>query len=249
MAPVVVRRWLRPVMLVRLAVLLLIVVLVLYNVLYADWRPRHLKDVRDGLVGFGVWASVVVILVQALGVLLFIPGFFVIIATALLFGPHSIWISLLGQTLGATACYWVAHFVGREPLQDLVGQRLLVIERIVEDHGFRYLLYLRLISVLPLSLAAYAPGLFRMRFAHFVAAIALGEAPFIIVVGLFGDTLAQIKHLEDLLKTKFLFPVIAVGALFTFPLLVAVILRRIQLRRRPPPGPPSPPDETLQTPT
>src|SRR5688572_17250074 len=98
----------RPITFLRVGIIVLFVGLLLYAVFFADWRPRTLDDLKRDLLLFGPQAPFLVALLQAILVVFLVPGFLLIIATAVLFGYQSIWISLLGQTLGALGCYLLA---------------------------------------------------------------------------------------------------------------------------------------------
>lgn len=223
---------LRPRALARLAFILIFFAVVLYATFFAEWRPRNLADVKADLDLFGVWAPLAAALVQAVGVVFLVPGFLLVVATALLFGRESIWISMLGQNLGALICFYIARFLGRDFLESLLGQRLVVIERVIEEHGFRYLLYLRLLSLVPLPLLNYGPGLVQVQVRHVLLASLIGTAPFIVVWGLFGHSLAGIQDPEQVLEPQFLVPAALLLLLVGAPASTAIVLRRVRLRQR-----------------
>lgn len=237
-------RWVRrPTLLLRIAFLLLFVVFLVYASFFAQWRPHSLQDVQEDLRAFGVWAPVGAVALQAVGTVLLIPGFLLIIATAVFFGLDSIWISLAGQTFGTILCYLIARHVGRDPLHAILGQRLIALEQALAAKGFRYLLVLRLLSLLPTPFIVYAPGLVKIKLRHVVVAAIIGQIPFVIVFGLFGDSLANVSRPRDLVDPVFLFPLALLFSLISFPLLVVTGLRRYRLRRTPDKDFPLPPEE------
>lgn len=222
----------RPALLLRSVFLLLFLLFLVYATFFARWRPHGLDAVKDDLASFGPGAPVAAVVLQAIGVLLFIPGFLLILATAILFGLDSIWISLAGQTLGAVLAYLVARHVGRDLLHAVLGQRLLALERALERHAFRTLVLLRLMSLLPGPFIVYAPGLVRVPLRQVVGAAVLGQIPFVVVLAFLGHSLASVREPADLLTPSILFPMSLLGALIVFPLLGLTLLRRQRRRAR-----------------
>ena len=225
------RAVLRPIAIVRILVLTLLVAFALYSIFFASWRPRSLQDVQASFSSVGPYAPLLAITIQMVAVVLFIPGFVLILATSLIFGRDSIWISLVGQTLGASACFFIARFVGRDFLRSLLGPRVVNIERILEEHGLKYLVYMRFMGVIPLPLVSYGPGLVRMRYRLFLLATVLGESPLIIVLGIFGTSLAQVRQMSDLWHFEFLFPASLLVVLYTLPITSILVIRRLQRRK------------------
>jgi len=144
----------RPLALVRIFLIIAFVALLIYGYV-ADWRPHDLDDIRKSAERLGSTAPFVAVIAQAVGVVFLIPGFLLIIATALLFGNASIWISILGQGLGATLCYLVGRTLGHDFVRAMLGPRMITIEALLEEHAFRYLLYLHFLWLIPLPLVTY----------------------------------------------------------------------------------------------
>lgn len=236
----------RPAIILRSVFIVLFVGLVIYSVFFTDLRPDSIADVKQELAGFGVWAPLVMIILHTISVVMLIPGFLMVLATAIIFGLDSIWISMVGQLFGSLAAYFLARWVGRDVLHAVLGQRVVAMERILEEHGFYYLLYLRLMGFLPLPLLAYGPGLVRVPFWHVFFATLLGQAPFIVVVGIFGESLTRIREPLDLLTPVFLIPLLFLLALLVFPIAISLLVRRI--RRRHLVTEPEPPEREVNAP-
>jgi uncharacterized membrane protein YdjX (TVP38/TMEM64 family) len=103
--------------------------------------------------------------------MLWLPGAVFTLAGGALFGP--IWgtlYSLTGATLGATAAFalartfasgWVARRAGGWTRQLIEG---------VEQEGWRFVAFVRLVPLFPFNLLNYALGLTRIPLAHYVLA-------------------------------------------------------------------------------
>lgn len=228
-------------LLLQTGFLTLFILFLLYATFFADWRPRNLSDLDMTNLGgqvddIGPWAAMVVaVFAQALGTVMLVPGFLLIIGTAILFGLHAVWISVLGQTLGAAGGFLIGRHVGRDPILALLGQRLVAIERLVEGGGgFRYLLLMRLASVLPAAVIVYAPGIINIRFRHMVLAALIGLLPFALAFTLVGNALRGVGSVEDLGRWDVIIPILLLFFLVTVPVLTVAIVRRVRRRRRTP---------------
>jgi uncharacterized membrane protein YdjX (TVP38/TMEM64 family) len=222
----------RPALILRTAFLVLFVAFLVYATFFARWRPHGLAEVKADLMAFGPSAPAAAVLLQAFGLVLLIPGFLLVLATGLLFGLDGIWISILGQTTGATLAYLVSRHVGRDPLEAVLGQRLLALERALEHRAFRTLVLLRLASVLPGPFLVYAPGLVRVPLRKVALASLLGDLPFIVVVTIIGHTLAHVRDPSELVEPRFLVPLGLLALALATPIVTFLLVRR---RRRPSP--------------
>src|SRR5688500_9237243 len=196
----------RPINLLRILIIIVFLAGLSYAIFFSEFRPRDMGDVRHDLLLIGPQAPFTAALFQAVLTILLVPGFLLILATALLFGIDSIWISFLGQTSAALVSYWLARSVGHEFIRSWLGQRILPFQRILQEHAFRYLLLLRMIGFFPLPLLTYGPGFLRVPFRTFVTATIIGEMPLILVLGIFADRLHDLRAPRDALQPQFVLP-------------------------------------------
>jgi uncharacterized membrane protein YdjX (TVP38/TMEM64 family) len=230
----------RPALILRTAFLLLFLAFLIYATFFAKWRPHGLEEMKADILAFGAAGPFVAVAIQAAGIVLLIPSAILVLATAIVFGLDAIWISILGQLLGTFVAFLIAHHVGRDPLHALLGQRLIALERVLEKHGFRTLVLLRLASVLPGPFLVYAPGLVGMKLRKVLLAALLGDLPFIIVLSLVGHQLADLSHPGELLQPGIFFPIAFLVLVLTLPILVLLFYRR---RRGRAPVPAAQPEE------
>ncbi len=151
--------------------------------LVAAWYERAALDpvaIRNAVAGYPA-APLVFLAMQVAASLLFIPRTLLAVAAALLFG---VWWGLfwatLGGTLGAIGGFLVARYVnsGWLDLESLprIGPVLLKAER----GGWRAVMALRLIPVIPHSLSNYALGLTRIGLGPYTVGSFLGQLPMTI---------------------------------------------------------------------
>jgi len=130
------------------------------------------------ITGFGITAPLVFVVVYALASVLFLPGMVMTLAGGALFGP--VWgtlINLLGATLGATAAFLVARYLGADWISRRLGGRLKELVTGVEAEGWRFVAFVRLVPLFPYNLLNYALGLTRIRLLAYVIATFAFMAP------------------------------------------------------------------------
>lgn len=116
-----------------------------------------------------------------------------LVAGALVFGA---WLgglySLVGSLLAAVLSYLLARWLGREFIAQLLGEeRVLMIDRTLDRHGFWPLVAIRYVPV-PFIIINYAAALTGVPLARFTLASALGLTPAILLFSYFSDALFRV---------------------------------------------------------
>ncbi len=112
--------------------------------------------------------------------LLFVPRTLLAIVAGLLFGVGwGIFWAEIGSVAGAAAGFLVARYVGAELIDRERARVGPIIER-VEHGGWRAVAMLRLIPVMPHSLANYGLGLTRLPLGAYVFGSLVGQLPMTI---------------------------------------------------------------------
>jgi uncharacterized membrane protein YdjX (TVP38/TMEM64 family) len=127
---------------------------------------------------FGAWAPIMFVLLYALATVLFVPGSVLTLAGGALFGP--IWgtlLNLIGATLGATIAFLIARYVASDLVAARSGEQLGRMMRGVEEEGWRFVAFVRLVPLFPFNLMNYAFGLTRIRLREYVLASFVCMAP------------------------------------------------------------------------
>ena len=134
---------------------------------------RELKSRR-----FGPWAPILFVLLYALGAVAFVPGAALTVAGGVLFGPvwGTLW-NLMGATLGATLAFLIARYSASGWVAARSGERLGRLIRGVEQEGWRFVAFVRLVPLFPFNLMNYAFGLTRIRLGEYVLASFVCMAP------------------------------------------------------------------------
>lgn len=154
---------------VRLSLALLLIAAVTLAFFYRDRLNVATLDalIEDaGLVGPVLFMSV-----YALATVLFLPGSVLTLAGGALFGP--VWgtfYNLTGATVGAALAFLAARYLASDWVSRKAGGRMKRLIDGVENEGWRFVAFTRLVPLFPFNLLNYAFGLTRIRLAHFVIA-------------------------------------------------------------------------------
>ena len=140
------------------------------------WLALHRGVLQSALLerqlrNFGGWSPIVFVLLYSMATVLFVPGSVLTVAGGALFGPlwGTLW-NLSGATLGATLAFAIARYVGADWVAAQAGERLARLTRGVEEEGWRFVAFVRLVPLFPFNLVNYAFGLTRIRLGEYVIA-------------------------------------------------------------------------------
>jgi uncharacterized membrane protein YdjX (TVP38/TMEM64 family) len=160
----------------RLIVLVGLISVIAYLALHREFLQRSLLE-RE-LLPFSRSAPILFLLIYAAATVLFVPGSILTIAGGALFGPvwGTLW-NLSGATLGATLAFLMARYVASDWVSRTTGERLTRLMRGVEEEGWRFVAFVRLVPFFPFNLVNYAFGLTQIRITEYVAASFFCMAP------------------------------------------------------------------------
>jgi uncharacterized membrane protein YdjX (TVP38/TMEM64 family) len=158
-----VSRLIRPVLLVALAGAIV-------------WLALHREVLQSAalereLARFGPWSPILFVLVYSLATALFVPGSILTVVGGALFGPlwGTLW-NLSGATMGATLAFAIARYLGGDWVARRAGERLGRLIRGVEEEGWRFVAFVRLVPLFPFNLVNYAFGVTRIDLGEYAIA-------------------------------------------------------------------------------
>ena len=143
-------------------------------------RTGDQQQIGDYLRSFGVWGPVISLLMMVgQAIIAPIPGALVVFANGLAFGTfQGTLLSVVGQTLAAMVCFWIARVLGRGPVEAMVGRfGLDSLDRWFGRWGALSIVLLRLVPGVAFDGVSYGAGLLRIRFRTFVIATVIGVLP------------------------------------------------------------------------
>lgn len=156
----------------KLLKLILFAALMVGFVLAFNYREQLDAQAFERLVNqAGVAGPIVFMLIYIIGTVFFLPGSILTLAGGALFGPvFGTFYNLTGATIGATISFLIARHLTSDWVEQKTGGRLKQIKNGVENEGWRFVAFVRLVPLFPFNLLNYALGLTRIRFFHYVVA-------------------------------------------------------------------------------
>ena len=141
------------------------------------------EQIRELLAGLGTWAPWTYMAMFAV-----LPAFFFPVAVLALAGgvAFGLWqgalYTFLGAVVNCSLMFWMARYLGREQVEELLQKRLDPkwrerLSKLEGREGFVLLIVLRLIPAVPYNLINYAFGLTGMKYPAYILASALGIIP------------------------------------------------------------------------
>lgn len=188
--------------------------------------PQVIREFVDSL---GAWGAVVFVGLYVIAALFFLPGSVMTLAAGALFGAvQGTIFALIGATLGAAAAFVVARYVAGDWVRQKVSGRLETVIKGVEDEGWKFVAFTRLVPIFPYNLLNYAFGLTRIKLTHFTLASLFAMVPGAAAYAYLGHAGHQLATgTEDAIQTA----MIALGALGALGI-VSVVLKRYRKRKR-----------------
>ncbi|PTX64724.1 putative membrane protein YdjX (TVP38/TMEM64 family) [Melghirimyces profundicolus] len=173
--------------------LILLLLMGFWLVRTLGWENLTPKQIQPFILSFGVWAPLFYIFLYAVRPLFFFPAVVLTLSGGLTFGPW--WgtlYDLIGASLGAGLAFGLSRTLGRETVQRWLGKRLKLLDERAERYGFRTVLLLRLIPLIPFDVISYSAGLSRIRFRDYGPATTLGMIPGAFAYNYLGHSLHQV---------------------------------------------------------
>ena len=181
------------------------------------------QGIRDVVGSFGALTVLAFLAVSVLRPFFFLPTTPFTIASGFLFGfwQGMLW-SLVGTTLSAILAFFISRYLLRDYLVRRFSGRIKGIDRAIESRGWRFIMFMRLIPLLPFDVVSYVAGISSIRFRDYMIGTLLGELPAAIVLVMLGSSLDQIG------STAFYVSLVLAVAV----LIVPEVVRRLINRRR-----------------
>jgi uncharacterized membrane protein YdjX (TVP38/TMEM64 family) len=143
------------------------------------WRDQLSPEALNlWLQQLGWIAPLVFIAGYAVATVFFLPGIVFTLAGGALFGPfYGVIYSLTGATMGATLAFLTSRYLASDWVARRSGRHLRQLVDGVEDEGWRFVAFTRLVPLFPFNLLNYALGLTRIRLSHYVVTTFVFMAP------------------------------------------------------------------------
>jgi uncharacterized membrane protein YdjX (TVP38/TMEM64 family)/rhodanese-related sulfurtransferase len=154
---------------IRAALLLVLAAGITIAIIYRDKLDTAV--LKQWLDTAGWWAPALFMLVYSLGTVFFLPGILLTAAGGIIFGPYwGTFYNLTGATIGASIAFLAARYIGADWVTGKLGNRTGRLMEGVNEEGWRFVAFVRLVPLFPFNLLNYALGLTRIPFWHYVLA-------------------------------------------------------------------------------
>lgn len=138
------------------------------------------ENLQQTVKRFGILAPIAYMALYALSTVLALPGTIMTVSGGFLFGKWfgTLW-AVLGATLGACCTFAIARTLGR----DFVAARLAgrqwfqVLDRGIAEAGFSFMLFVRVVPIVPPTGINFGSGLTGIRFRDYVLGTLIGLLP------------------------------------------------------------------------
>lgn len=125
----------------------------------------------------------------------------------------------IAATTGATIAFLVTRYLLRDVVLNKFGSKLEVMNKELEERGFSYLLFLRLVPLVPFFLINLAAGLTRLTLRSFIFGTMIGIIPGGLVYVNAGASLATIDSLAGIVSPRVLGSFALLGLFALLPVL------------------------------
>ncbi|HHC73434.1 MAG TPA: sulfurtransferase [Thiotrichales bacterium] len=208
----------------RIALLAVLIAGIALALIYRDRFDAAALESWVGGAGFA--GPPVFMLLYALATVLFLPGSVLTLAGGALFGP--VWgtlINLTGATVGAALAFLVARYLAADWVERKTGGRLRQLKEGVENEGWRFVAFVRLVPLFPFNLLNYALGLTRIRFLDYVIASWLFMLPGAVAYTYVGWVGREALAGEEGLIQKILLALALLAVVGFLPRFIAIVRR------------------------
>ena len=157
-------------------------------------RSRNFDELRQFLLSYGNWAPLVsVLLMMFQSMIPFVPGLFLTISNAWIFGwQYGAFYSWVGALLGAVLDFGIARWYGRPLVERIVNPRnLKLVDWFFQKNGVFAVFITRLTPVIPFKAVSYGSGLTSISMWNFILATGVGQIPAILLYSILGQQLAK----------------------------------------------------------
>lgn len=196
-------------------ILSLIIFISIYFKIWQYIKPEILKTYIEG---FGTWTIVVYCLIYLVAVFIPHAGTAMTIVGGLIFQPlFGTALVITISTLGSVLPFLIVKKFGRKYIHDKLEKTKY--KKYVDhtnNNSFMYVLYLRLLPIMPYELQNYVIGLVDISISRFIIATFIGLLPGTFMLIYLGNTITDVKPIK----------IVILGVISLVAILLPIILRK-----------------------
>ncbi len=155
--------------LIRLSILILIIIGI--SLVLSNREQLNAAALQQWIENAGAAGPALFIVLYAVGTVFFFPGSILTLTGGAIFGPVlGTLYNLTGATLGATMAFIISRYLASDIVEQKTGGRLKQLKDGVEEEGWRFVAFVRLVPLFPFNLLNFALGLTRIKLSHYITA-------------------------------------------------------------------------------
>ncbi|WP_018924626.1 TVP38/TMEM64 family protein [Salsuginibacillus kocurii] len=159
--------------------------------LYRDDLVFEPEVLRDWILNFGIWAPLIYVILYTLRPLVLFPASIFSMAGGLAFGFWGFFLNVAGALGSAALAFSLSRWFGASIVQREWTGRYKTLQNQMEQHGFFYMLAIRLIPVLNFDAVSYLAGISKVRFFPFLFGTMFGLLPGAVAYTMAGSTIVE----------------------------------------------------------
>lgn len=126
------------------------------------------ETLQQWLSDAGAAAPILFMIIYAIGTVFFLPGSLLTLVGGALFGPVlGTFYNLTAATIGAMLSFLAARYLASDWVASKTGGRMKQLVNGVENEGWRFVAFVRLVPLFPFNLLNYALGLTKISFTQY----------------------------------------------------------------------------------
>jgi uncharacterized membrane protein YdjX (TVP38/TMEM64 family) len=154
----------------KIILLLVLIAGIAAVIAYRD--QMNAQALEQWLQDAGAAAPILFMLIYAIGTVFFLPGSLLTLIGGALFGPYwGTFYNLTAATIGAMLSFLVARYLAgdwvAQKMNNQAGGKMQQLINGVENEGWRFVAFTRLVPLFPFNLLNYALGLTRISFTQY----------------------------------------------------------------------------------
>jgi uncharacterized membrane protein YdjX (TVP38/TMEM64 family) len=200
----------------KFIILILLIISAIVLLRFTDLGTKLTPDsIRAFVLSFGALSPIVYIAIYSIAPVFMIPGTFISFIAGVAFGGfYGTIYTVIGATFGASLAFLTARYLGREFIEGLLKGRLKIFDEGAERHGFKAVLFVRLIPLFPFNMVNYGAGLSKIKFKDFFLATSVGIIPGTFAYVNLGNSIMDIRSWRFVLALAFLILLIIIPLLY-----------------------------------
>ncbi len=193
-----------------------IVLLIIIGLAIANREAINPDTLKGWLEDLGPAAPFIFMAIYIVATVIWLPGSVFSITGGLLFGPVlGTFYNLTAATIGATLAFLIARHIAADWVTEKAGGGLKKMIAGVDEEGWRFVAFVRLVPLFPFNILNYALGLTRIKLSHYIIASYICMLPGAFVYTYLGYAGAQsLKGGDSFLQTALI--AIALLAVITY---------------------------------